>query len=137
VRETHQSRLLGNEKPVSGQTESIRVVDVNGVAVVYFRDLDFQPSGWEDEASKRLREELDALGDQKHWVSIILDFQGKEFIPRAAFEGLLVSLHKKTNGNLKLCNVSSVVMECFRTSRLVNLFDIYPTRDDALRGALA
>ena len=116
-----------------GEAEYIRVTDVDGVAVVCFNNLQCALSSLDQGGIGGIGEELDAFVNQRQWVSIILDFEGEEFIPWASFDRIMVMLHKRLEGNLKLCNVPPMAMECLQINRLTTVFDIYPSREDALK----
>jgi hypothetical protein len=116
-------------------SKQIRVSDVDGVAVICFNDLN--RCAFDGEAAFQLREELLAVADQEEWSSVILDFEGREFVPAAIVEAPLVRLHKRLDGNLRMCNVPSMAMEQFQVNRLVLLFHIYQTREEALEAASA
>jgi anti-sigma B factor antagonist len=50
--------------------------------------------------------------------------------------GLLGMMHRQTwgaKGRMKRCNVSPDVMKVFKLTRLDSVFDLYPTRDEALK----
>jgi anti-anti-sigma regulatory factor len=115
--------------------KQIRVSDANGVAVVCFNDLWRCAS--DDGAALQLGEELLAVADQKQWTSVILDFEGREFVPAAIVEAPLVRLHKRLGRNLRMCNVPPMAMEQFQINRLALLFHIYRTREEALESASA
>ena len=108
--------------------EYIHVTDVDGVAVVCFNDLDHV----ELDEYETLAEELQSVVDQDKWSSIILDFEHEVFIPWAAFEGVLLRLHMKANDRLKMCSLPPSVMEHFETNRLVDVFHLYSTREEAM-----
>ena len=65
--------------------EYIHVSDIDGVAVVCFNGLDRVEMG----EHQTLADELQSIVDRKTWTSIILGFEGKAFIPWAAFEAIL------------------------------------------------
>ncbi len=71
-----------------------------------------------------LRGELSSVVEQ-NWSAVILDFEGKEFVPWGAFETVLVSLHTKLNDKLRMCNLPVTVAEHFETNLLAMLFHIY------------
>jgi anti-anti-sigma factor len=114
-----------NEQAAHGDPKYVRVSDTDRVAVVCFSDLDRVEYD-------TLAEELQSIVDRRGGISIILDFEGKVFIPWAAFEAVLVRLHKKLDGKLKMCNLPSNVRQHFEMNRLVDVFHIYSTREEAL-----
>jgi anti-anti-sigma regulatory factor len=115
--------------------QQIQVSDVDGVAVVCFHDL-FR-CAFDNESAHQLTQELLAVADQEEWSSVILDFEGREFVPAAIVEAPLVRLHKRLGSKLRMCNVPSMAMEQFQVNRLVRLFHIYQTREEALEAASA
>ena len=121
-----------NEHPAHGDCEYVHVSDVGGIAVVCFKDLERAVEGCVTGEADKLARELSALVDQKGWTSIILDFENSDFMPWAAFEFVLIRLHKKLNGNLKLCNLTPNIVRYFETNRLAELFHMFSTREEAL-----
>lgn len=110
--------------------QQIQISDVDGVAVVCFHDL-FR-CAFDNESAHQLTQELLAVADQKEWTTVVLDFEGREFVPAAIVEAPLVRLHKRLGGNLRMCNVPLMAMEHFRMNRLATLFHIYQTREEAM-----
>jgi hypothetical protein len=101
----------------------------NGIRIMRFRDLGAAVQ--RDDKIEKLGDELFSVLNQGP-VTLILDFEGKEFLPVAAFEGKLVALHRKLSGRLILCNLPPLVIECFNVNRLASLFHICATLSDAL-----
>ena len=62
-------------------SQQIQISDVDGVAVVCFNDI-FR-CAFDDERAHQLTQELLAVADQEEWTSVILDFEGREFVPAA------------------------------------------------------
>ena len=121
-----------NEHPAYGDYDYVHVSDVAGIAVVCFKDLERAVEGCVTGEADKLAGELFALVERKEWASIILDFEDSDFIPWAAFEFVLIRLHRKLNGNLKLCNLTPNIVHYFETNRLVDVFHIYSTREEAM-----
>jgi hypothetical protein len=117
-----------NEHPADDDYTYIHISDMDGIPVIGFDDLDRVEMG----EYETLAEELQSVVDRGEWVFIILDFEGKEFIPWAALEAVLVRLHKKLDGKLKMCNLPPNVIRHFEMNRLVDVFHIYSTRQEAL-----
>ena len=66
---------------------------------------------------------------------LILDLGGITFIDSSGF-GAFLSIMKTANntfGYFKICNISEEVMELFKLLQLHNVFEIYNTREDALK----
>ena len=70
-------------------------------------------------------------------AKVVLDLSGIEFIDSTGF-GVFLSIMKTANNNygfFKICNVSERVMELFKLLQLHNVFEIYKTREDALKSS--
>jgi hypothetical protein len=66
---------------------------------------------------------------------LVLDCEGREFIPFAGFEGTLVRLYKKlwlSESKLRMCNVHQVAVETFRVNGIITLMSIYRTLEEAI-----
>jgi hypothetical protein len=113
----------------------IEVTVVGQAAVVRFRRTEcllLSNSPEEDVGG-----DLFALVDKEHYSLIIISFENPDILwLSGSFLGLLVRLHvrmKKVNGVLKLCNVPEKMMEQLRTSRLIEVFSVYPNLEAALK----
>ena len=115
-------------------TECINVSEIDGVTVVRFHDLNADVSGCEPEKIESLAEELFAVAQQDP-VILILDFEGQVFVPWALFNSVMVRLHTKLGGKLRMCNLPSNVAEQYELIRLSTLFRIDAGLDDALAAA--
>jgi anti-anti-sigma regulatory factor len=82
-------------------------------------------------------EELFALVDRQKYSVIVIDLSNPGIHQLSgAFQALLVTLHRrlgKANMALKLCNLPPTMMEQFRMNRLVEVFNIYPNLEAALK----
>jgi anti-sigma B factor antagonist len=81
--------------------------------------------------------ELLELADQADG-KMVLDFESVQFMSSSMI-GKIVLLNKKckkTQTAIKMCNISSAIMEVFEITRLDKLFDIYASAENAL-GALS
>jgi hypothetical protein len=112
-------------------TSRIAVTDTDGIVVVQFLDLDAAVSGCDMDKIDALAGELASLAE-KDPVGMILDFEGKVFVPVAAFECVLVKIHQKLNARLGICNLPTNVAQHFDANQLATLFHIH----DSLEGAL-
>ena len=65
----------------------IRINNVHGIAVVCFYDLD--RCACNNECAHQLTQELLAIADQGEWLSVILDFEDRDFIPAAIVEATM------------------------------------------------
>jgi anti-sigma B factor antagonist len=66
---------------------------------------------------------------------IVLDLSGLRFADSSGLGAFIWCLRTSNanGGDLKLCGVLSHVREVFEIVRLNRIFDIYPTRDEAIR----
>jgi len=68
-------------------------------------------------------------------TKLILDLTGINFIDSSGF-GVFLSIMKSANNNygyFKICNINDEVMELFKLLQLHHVFEIYKTREDALK----
>lgn len=68
-------------------------------------------------------------------TKLILDLTGINFIDSSGF-GVFLSIMKTANNNygfFKICNINDEVMELFKLLQLHHVFEIYKTREDALK----
>jgi anti-anti-sigma factor len=82
-----------------------------------------------------LKQRTDALRSAQSGIDLLVDLEGVRMLSSAAI-GLLGMMHRQTwgaKGRMKLCNVSPDVMKVFKLTRLDSVFDLYPTRDEALK----
>ncbi len=71
-------------------------------------------------------------------VKLVVDFSQVRFLTSSVL-GLLIRLSKKiyqSEGVLRLCGIQPKIYEIFKITRLDKVFDIYPTRQEALEGLL-
>jgi hypothetical protein len=117
------------------RSSQIEVAVIDQAAVVRFRRthcllMSVDPM-------KDVGEELFALFDTDHHSIIILSFDHPDIHwLSCAFEAVLVRFHvqlSRANGVLKLCNVPEPIMGQFRMNRLIELFNIYPDVEEALK----
>ncbi len=83
---------------------------------------------------ERLGKELYQLIEDHRPMKVVLDFAPVEFLSSAAF-GKLISLNRRAQaygGTLRLCNLSSSILQVFRVCRLDRVFDIRSDETDAL-----
>ena len=111
----------------------IRVTEIGSARVVCFKKIDEPLWGGDVKNALEIGQEFDRLleDDDSH---LILDFEDKDFLPLAEFKGRLVILHKRAQGRLKLCGLAPRAMEGFQRNHLADIFDICPTREEALQG---
>ncbi len=132
------SEETGHDRRFTSVYRHISVEDRDGVLVVRFIDLkrDLGYGG----LAQEIGQELEGLVNPNQFCSLILDFEGKEFDPlQAAFYGMLVRLFKLVKwaqGTLRLCKLPSRVLEQFKIDRLIQVFPIFKSEDDALAGTV-
>jgi anti-anti-sigma factor len=103
---------------------------INGSTVVSFNDQ----TRFNALTTESVKAELTELYLQPN-TRLIFDLNGLEFIDSSGF-GVFLSLMKtanNSNGYFKICNISEEVMELFKLLQLHNVFEIYNTREDALK----
>lgn len=110
-------------------TIEAQVSSVDGVAVVCFKDLRLVI---DEDRFEQVEQELQAIVAQEHSTPIILDFESKEVPTCHVVQCLLLKLHMRLEGNLKLCNLPSMAVWHFEFNGLADRLNIYPTRKDAL-----
>ena len=100
------------------------------VSVVRFRDRKIL-----DEASiQELGSELFALVELDNRKTILLDFEGVEFLSSAAL-GKLITFDRKvktSKGRLKMCGLAPGILEVFQVTKLNKVFDIRADAAEAL-----
>jgi anti-sigma B factor antagonist len=108
----------------------IVVTDDGGVTVVRFVDRKIVDSS----SIEQLGEELNALVTVEKRNTILLNFEGVEFLSSAALNKL-ISLNSKVKaagGRLKLCSLRAEIKEVFTITRLDRVFDIRKAELDAI-----
>ena len=78
------------------------------------------------------------LIEQNSPLQLILDFSNVKFLTSSVL-GLLIRISKKiyeTEGVFRLCCIQPKIFEIFKITRLDKIFEIYPTRQDALEGLM-
>jgi anti-anti-sigma regulatory factor len=121
--------------PTCPDYRHILVDEIGGVLVVRFIDLERDLDSFD--TLQEIGQELESLVDQNHSCSLIVDFEGKDFIPLryAFFLGKLVRLFKevkRVQGTLKICDLPPSLVEIFKTSQLIQILPPYKSLDDAL-----
>ena len=128
--------LLGitppDANPPEIQPRFSEIRNVDGIVVVRFHNLNAVVLGMDNmDRIESVSEELLSVADQNA-LAVILDFEGMDFVPVASFENLLVRLHKKLDGKLRMCNLPQSVAEKFELIQLATLLQIHAGLDDAL-----
>ena len=102
---------------------SLRFEEKHGVLIVYFADARLMAERKVQEVGKDLMVAADRACLSK---KMLVNFQGVQFMSSSMI-GKLVMLRKraaKDGISLKLCNITSNIMEVFKITRLNKLFDI-------------
>ncbi len=112
----------------------IKTENINGILISSFDDV----TRFNALITEAVKEELKQLFTTPN-TRLILDLKGVTFIDSSGF-GVFLSVMKTANNNygyLKLCNLCDEVMELFKLLQLHNVFEIYNTREDALKSFTA
>jgi anti-sigma B factor antagonist len=111
-------------------TQRIDVTKSGDVSVVKFRDRKIL----DEAAIQELGSELFALVEVDNRKTILLDFEGVEFLSSAAL-GKLITFDRKvktSKGRLKMCGIAPGILEVFQVTKLNKVFDIRPDAGEAL-----
>ena len=112
---------------------AIDIKVLNGVQTISFVDSRIL----DDTNINRIGEELFQVVEDNEHVKIVLDFGNVDYLSSAVL-GKLVALHKKVakaTGTLILCNIKPSIMEIFKITKLVKVFSIHETLDEASAAA--
>ena len=71
------------------------------------------------------------------YKDVILDLSGVPWINSTGLGILITGYHsiKAAEGTMKICNVKERVLSIFYISQLDNIFDVYESREEALKAA--
>lgn len=111
---------------------SLKSQEIEDVLVVYFTDAKILDEARIQQIGKELMEMAASASQSK---KMVLNFQGVQFMSSAMI-GKLVLLNKKCKTaeiDLKLCQISTNVLEVFKITRLNKVFDIHPDEEKALK----
>lgn len=111
--------------------ERIVVVDLDKASVVRFVDRKIIDAA----EIEQLGTELLALVQAQGKSSLLLNFEGVEFLSSAALNKL-ISLQKavkESAGCVRICNVHPQIREVFALTRLDRLFEIVKSEEAALK----
>ena len=82
----------------------------------------------------QIGDQLGALIAQSPKPRLVLDFTAVCHMSSSAL-GMLITVHKRVRekgGQLRMCNIGPAIHEVFVIMRLTDVFQICPTREDAL-----
>jgi anti-sigma B factor antagonist len=111
-------------------TQRIDVSRTGDVSVVRFRDRKIL----DEAAIQQLGVELFALVEVDNRKTIVLDFEGVEFLSSAAL-GKLITFDRKvktSQGRLKMCGITPSILEVFQVTKLNKVFDIRADTAEAI-----
>ena len=90
-----------------------------------------------DEVSiAQIGDQLGAIIGRCPTPKLLLDFTAVCHMSSSAL-GMLITIHKRIRekgGQLRMCNIGPAIYEVFAIMRLIDVFQICPSRDDALAG---
>jgi len=108
----------------------VKTEKINGVLVVRFDKIDRFNALITEPVKENLK------GFYTHpGIKMALSLEGIKFIDSTGF-GVFLSILKTANNNqgqFKICNISSEVMELFKLLQLHNVFELYENLDDCLK----
>jgi len=108
----------------------LSIENVDGTIVVAFNNL----NRFNALVTDPVKEEIKACFNTPN-TRLIIDLGGIDFIDSSGF-GAFLSIMKTANNSFsyfRICNISEEVMELFKLLQLHNVFEIYNTREDALK----
>lgn len=82
----------------------------------------------------QIGDQINALIGQSSKLKLLLDFTAVCHMSSSAL-GMLITVHKRIRekgGQLRMCNIGPAILEVFVIMRLNDVFQICPTRADAL-----
>jgi len=82
----------------------------------------------------QIGEQLNALAAQGAGPKIVLNFASVGHMSSSAL-GMLITLHKRVRekkGELRLCSIQPAIYEIFVITRLNEIFQILPSREEAI-----
>ena len=104
-------------------TSRIQLTDVNGVSVIRFHDNQLFDERTVREASEQIAASLPNDGSP---IRVVVDFSDVGLIS-STFLSKLIMLQRRidqSRGKLRLCEMSPIIQQVFRTSNLDRLFKI-------------
>ncbi len=104
-------------------TARIQVNDADGIKVVRFTDQQLFDERTVREASEQIAVSLPSDGTP---IRLVLDFSDVNLISSSALSKLILIQRRidATRGKLRLCELSPILQQVFRTSNLDRLFSI-------------
>ncbi len=108
----------------------LKIENINAITVVSFEGI----NRFNAIITEAVKEEMKALFSAPN-TRLVLDLSGIQFIDSSGF-GVFLSIMKTANNNygyFKISNITEEVMDLFKLLQLHNVFEIYNTREDALK----
>jgi len=107
----------------------LKTEKINNIFVVSFENV----NKFNALISEPVKAELSNFFNKPN-TKLILNLEGIKFIDSSGF-GVFLSVMKTANnnyGHLKICNISTEVMELFKLLQLHNVFELYNNLDDCI-----
>ncbi|MBS0619474.1 MAG: STAS domain-containing protein [Spirochaetes bacterium] len=107
----------------------LRTKEVGNTIVAYLKGrLDVHISG-------EIEKDLMQLSEKNPDSDFVLNLEGIEYMSSSGLRVLVALMrHLKTrNRKMKLCNMNVAVKKIFEVVELMDMFDIYPSEEEALR----
>ncbi len=112
------------------ENSRLRVRQQGDITIVEFVDRNIL-----DEANiAQIGEEISTIVSAQTVPKLLISFSNVEHLSSAAL-GALITVNKKvkaSDGQLRLANINSQIMEVFEITRLDRLFQIHPTTQEAI-----
>jgi anti-sigma B factor antagonist len=104
------------------KSDDVTVIELKGKMTIGAGDVQF-------------REDVKALLDQGN-MKLVLDLQGLKYMDSSGVGELVSTYTTVTNrgGQLNLCSVSGKILDLLQITQLLQVFDTYPTVDEAIAG---
>ena len=109
----------------------LAITETDTVSIVEFADRKII----EELSITEIGDRLSELVTGRSGIKLLLSFKDVEHLSSAAL-GMLITLNKKIEeqaGELKLSDITPQIFEVFKITRLNKLFNIYDTKEEALR----
>jgi anti-sigma B factor antagonist len=107
----------------------LRAKEVGNYVVAYLKGrLDVHASG-------EIEKELMQLSEKHPDSDFVLNLEGIEYMSSSGLRVLVALMrHLKSRGRkMKLCNMNVAVKKIFEVVELMDMFEIYPTEEEALK----
>ena len=87
-------------------------------------------------SSPRVRE-VQSKALQESVLGVVVDLSGVDYMDSSGIATLIEGLQwaRREGRNFRLAGLTSAVRDIFELARLADVFEIFPTRDEALKGS--